>query len=283
MRARWSGSSGTLSSGGPSRTTAPGPATARCRAPPGRPGLVVGLGRVVGRQVHDLDAEGPDPEALPHHLREAVPELGQVVDAAGGHVMGRMLRRILPRRAPRAPPPRDPGAGRRGGAAGAGPAGAVAPPRPGSPRGAVATGRAPRPPAGGDPRGARRAAPAAGTGPIRRAASPAGVSERLWRRRSSPPRAPRSMSPSPSRPLRSWDTAAAETPVRRARSAPRASPRGHRLERSVLSGGEGRLVRREQALRPAGDERRHPAERVGDVLSTGPGGRAGRHIILKYD
>jgi hypothetical protein len=45
---------------------------------------------------------------------------------------------------------------------------------------------------------------------------------------------------------------------------------GHRLERAVLSGGQGRLVGREQALRPSGDQRRHSAEHVGDVLATRP-------------
>jgi hypothetical protein len=39
-------------------------------------GLVVRLGHVIGRQVHDLHAEGRDPEAGPDELGEAVPELG---------------------------------------------------------------------------------------------------------------------------------------------------------------------------------------------------------------
>src|SRR5688572_21056714 len=47
-------------------------------------GLVVRLGGVPRREVHDLDAEGGDAEAVADELREAVPELGQLVDRLAG-------------------------------------------------------------------------------------------------------------------------------------------------------------------------------------------------------
>jgi hypothetical protein len=54
----------------------------------------------------------------------------------------------------------------------------------------------------------------------------------------------------------------------------------HGLERPVLSWGQGRRMGRQKSLGPAGDERRHPAERVGDVLSARANGRARRHLAL---
>ena len=47
-------------------------------------GLVVGFGRVVGRQLHDLRAEGGDAEPGADESGEAVPELGELIDRLRG-------------------------------------------------------------------------------------------------------------------------------------------------------------------------------------------------------